>query len=218
MKKRTEEPLVICFGDSLTVGLTDGSPGSDVPYGRFLQEWLGSRGRVVIRGLCGELTSTMVERFTRDVVNHKPDTVVILGGTNDLGHGVEPFAIAENLSRMYSQADKAGIQAVGVTVPSIRPDQPLPSSGFSNSSESSLPEWIRPHISIRLLLNRRIEELCSERAIPCIDLFSETIEEPHRILAAGFSSDGLHLTPKGYERFAKIVWEQVFASQFGENG
>jgi len=221
MESQTRKPLVICFGDSLTVGYrgTDGlSVGSDVPYGGFLQKWMESRGRVVVSGLCGELTADMVKRFTRDVVNLKPDYTVILGGTNDLGWGIVPSVIVQNLTRMYHQAFEARIQPVGVTVPSIRPEEPLSAPGVSGISDGSLPEWVQSHISSRLLLNRLIEAACFAQKIPCVDLFSETAEGPHHFLAASFSSDGLHLSREGYERFAKIVWEQVFAAQFGGCG
>jgi len=115
---------------------------------------------------------------------------------------------------LYHQAFEARIQPVGVTVPSIRPEEPLSAPGVSGISDGSLPEWVQSHISSRLLLNRLIEAACFAQKIPCVDLFSETAEGPHHLLAASFSSDGLHLSREGYERFAKIVWEQVFAAQF----
>ena len=81
-------PLLVCFGDSLTAGYQvqaeTGMPLPDVPYGGFLQEWLGARGRVSVKGMCGETTSDMMTRFSRDVIDVGPSHTVILGGTNDL--------------------------------------------------------------------------------------------------------------------------------------
>ena len=68
-----------------------------MPYGTFLQSWLGGRGRVTVSGVCGELTQEMVARFPSDVVGHQPEAVVILGGTNDLGSGLMPDVIMKNL-------------------------------------------------------------------------------------------------------------------------
>lgn len=83
--------LVVCFGDSLTVGFQSPSrenPGGvETPYGRFLQEHLGGEVLVQISGVCGEVTGDMVERFGQSVAGRKPDYVVILGGTNDVEGG-----------------------------------------------------------------------------------------------------------------------------------
>ena len=46
-------PILVCFGDSLTAGYQvqaeTGMPLPDTPYGGFLQEWLGPRGRSPLR-------------------------------------------------------------------------------------------------------------------------------------------------------------------------
>ena len=117
-------PEIVCFGDSLTAGYQSPDRGHpfprETPYGSFLQERLASRARVTVRGVCGELTGEMALRFRRDVLDHRPDSVVILGGTNDLGWNAEPPEIMRNLVKMHEQALHAGIQSVAVTVPSVR--------------------------------------------------------------------------------------------------
>ena len=215
MENQTKKPLIVCFGDSLTVGyqvIGDLLCGSDTPYGGFLQKWMKDRGQVVVRGLCGELTADMKKRFARDVVSFVPDYTIILGGTNDLGCGIVPSVIANNLTRMSIEAC---IQPVGVTVPSIRPDKSLCIDGLAGYLGEPLADLVQSHISSRLLLNRLIKATCLAQNIPCVDLFSETAEGPHNFLAESFSSDGLHLNAEGYERFAKIVWDQVFATSLG---
>lgn len=76
--------VVICFGDSLTVGFQsptkDNPTGRDIPYGQFLQADLGEAAQVRISGISGEVTSEMVARFQGDVLDYQPDYVVILGG------------------------------------------------------------------------------------------------------------------------------------------
>src|SRR5919199_1487125 len=96
--------LIICFGVSLTAGYQSPTPGQpfvrETPYGGFLQELLGSRAQVAVSGICGELTGEMVLRFRRDVLQHAPGYVVILGGTNDLGRSARPEEIMRNLLKM----------------------------------------------------------------------------------------------------------------------
>lgn len=203
-------PLLVCFGDSLTAGYQvraeTGMPLPDVPYGGFLQEWLGARGRVSVKGICGETTSDMGTRFSRDVVDAAPSHTVILGGTNDLGWGVALSAIITNLERFYALALAAGIQPVGVTVPSIRDER---------YGAGSSPAWLQERLRGRLELNRLIAERCERLHMPCVDLFQATLEPSSSLLTARFSSDGLHLNAAGYLMFARLVWNAVFADRFG---
>lgn len=203
-------PLLVCFGDSLTAGyqvqVETGMPLPDSPYGEFLQEWLGARGKVSVKGICGETTSDMVTRFSRDVLDVVPSHTVILGGTNDLGWGVTPSTIITNLERCYTLALTAGIRPVGVTVPSIRAE---------GDGGGPLPAWLDAHVRARLELNRLIAERCERHHMPCVDLFQATSDSPSSLLAARFSSDGLHLNTLGYITFARLVWNELFADRFG---
>ena len=203
-------PILVCFGDSLTAGYQvqaeTGMPLPDTPYSGFLQEWLGTRGRVSVKGICGETTSDMAMRFSRDVVDVVPSYTVILGGTNDLGWGVAPSTIITNLERFYTLALDAGIRPVGVTVPSLRAE---------GVGTGALPAWLRSHLQSRLELNRLITERCQRRHMPCVDLFQATSEGSSCLLALHFSSDGLHLNAAGYRTFARLVWNEVFADRFG---
>lgn len=196
--------LLVCFGDSLTAGYQvqaeTGIPLPDTPYGGFLQQWLGTRGRVSVKGICGEVTSDMVTRFPLDVVDVVPSYSVILGGTNDLGWGVPLSTILTNLERLYTLALAAGIQPIGVTVPSMRVEA-VDAESLSLSSDS-LPSWLHSRIQRRLELNRLIMERCQRHQMPCVDLCQATSEDSSFLLALHFSSDGLHLNTAGYMKFA----------------
>ncbi len=212
---------LICFGDSLTAGYQSvgigGQVSADTPYGVFLQTWLGSSGTVTVTGICGEMTKDMIDRFARDVVCHHPTTVVILGGTNDLGCGFTPSSILENLKNLYQQAQDSGIQAVGVTVPSLcASDEVLMiSREMSEVVNQDIPPWIQSHIDHRRTLNRMIQETCTTMEMECVDLFSGTSEGPQGLLAPVYSNDGLHLSTLGYERFAELVWQVLFEKRLG---
>ena len=216
---KSTAPFLVCFGDSLTAGYQTGLGGfglnADTPYGGFIQHWVGGRAKIVVTGICGELTREMVQRFHRDVVAVQPEVTVILGGTNDLGSGVTPMHILENLQLMYRSALDAGIEPVGVTVPSIRVNVSEPGMG-PKDSERPLPPWLQTHIDQRLVLNQQISEVCRTFNIQCLDLFAETLEGPTQLLASQFASDGLHFNKAGYEVFAKLVWRHLLAEPFGE--
>jgi acyl-CoA thioesterase I len=195
---------IVCFGDSLTEGYQSSQLfGADgfTPYGRYLQKWLGGRGSVWVRGVCGELTGDMQIRFARDVLSLNPDYVVILGGTNDLGWGLSPSVIVEHLVGMYAEAVSHGIQPVGITVPSLGGLESFP------GAESPYTQAIQG----REAVNSALKGYCRNAAIPLVDLFAATCDPRTKELAAPFSEDGLHLTTLGYYSLAELLWKEVFS-------
>lgn len=202
--------MIICFGDSLTVGFqsaTQENPtGQETPYGHFLQEWLGSSVEIRVSGMCGELTGEMAMRFRRDVLQHRPSHVVMLGGTNDLGWNAEPADIMRNLVKMYELARASQIAPIPVTVPSIRVDL----AGGGPDAEA----FVGQHLGRRAKLNGLIRDYAVSKGLAWIDLFSETSEPDTRQLAAQYSNDGLHLTTAGYRLLARLLYDRVFAKAF----
>jgi len=190
----------VALGDSLTVGESEfDSSDSDeyVSYPRYLeslaQQYLNSQTprseieiKVVNKGVNGELTAGMLERFSKDVIAERANCVIILGGTNDIGWNLDPTTIASNLGTMYDAALSSGIIPVACAIPSIL--------GFD--------ELIPP----RLSLNRIIRAQAEKRSIAFVDLFAATADPQTSRLSEQYSADGLHLTGKGYERIAKCIF------------
>ena len=185
----------------MTVGETgftfSGSDDSVAPYPKCLEflaeEYLRSlqldvKVKVLNKGINGDLTSGMLERFSRDVVDEKADHVIILGGSNDIGWGLDPAMIAHNLTSMYDAALKKDMGAVACSVPSIL--------GFD--------ELIPP----RLELNRMIRAEAEKRRIAFVDLFTATADPRNNRLSEVYSADGLHLNPKGYQRIGRYVFDK----------
>ena len=192
---------MICFGDSLTAGFQsptkDNPAGQETPYGQFLQSFLGGAGQVRISGICGELTGEMGMRFQRDVLDHQPGYVTILGGTNDLGWNTSSSEIMSNLAMMYDQTLAMGGVPIPVTVPSIRVEDAL------GSQEGQ--EWVTEHLARRTQLNKLIQEYADSKNIAYVDLFAATMDPKSGQLAAIYSNDGIHLTTAGYRLFAEQV-------------
>ena len=186
------------MGDSLTTGLIPTRSESQ-PYSGFLKEccegFLKGLGRkdalqieIVNRGVNGDLTSDMLLRFRQDVVNLKPDYVIILGGSNDLGWGFPVQAIFSNLQRMFEASLVEGIRPVGCAVPSVL--------GWDEG------------IPLRIELNRLLRDFCCTRKISCADLFAATCDPETRRLRLDYSSDGLHLNVTGYRKIAETIFEE----------
>lgn len=212
---RDESPLlkIVCFGDSLTLGYqspTFRAPFvENIPYGTYLQELLRDRGWVLVRGVCGETTQDMRLRFQEDVLDHRPQVAIILGGTNDLGLGLSPVIVMENLRFFYEQAQAHGILPVAVTVPSLRDDAGQDEVFEKNQSFRGLTPVVERAISLRLVLNQSIKDLSRDRHIPVVDWFAETCEVGTQALAPKYSNDGLHLNTMGYRKLAELVWKPV---------
>jgi acyl-CoA thioesterase I len=186
---------IVCFGDSLTVGLRSPTPddpqGGESPYGAMLQAMLGAGDEVLTRGINGDVTSNMLTRFARDATDSRPTHVVILAGTNDLGTDVPTQEVFANLVQFYDATIAAGAVPVAVTIPSFR-------------FELAPDDWA-VHLERRAVVNGLIAAHCASRAILCADLFTATADPSDGQLALAFSNDGLHMTAAGYRRFAELV-------------
>jgi len=202
----TQVPVIMCFGDSLTAGFQSPTPenpaGRETPYALFLKDQLGPSADIRISGICGELTSEMAMRFRRDVLEHRPGYVVILGGTNDLGWNAQPSDIVKNLVKMYELARASKIVPVPVTVPSVRIDV--------TGGGSDAVAWLDQHLERRRVLNRAILEYAASKQLTCVDLFTATADPETGQLAAPYSNDGLHLTTAGYRLLARLLHDEVF--------
>jgi len=185
---------IVAFGDSLTAGFQspsiDNPIGKSTPYGKFLQGFLGESVEIITKGINGELTFDMSLRIEYDVISLRPGYVIILGGTNDLGMGIEPIEVFEELKKMYQRVKRSNIQAVSVTIPSIR----------------RFDDLIPP----RKILNGFIKDYCKSHQQPCVDLFGATAEPDSLRLAEMYSNDGLHLSTSGYKKIAELLYHEIF--------
>ncbi len=116
---------IVAMGDSITAGYPGFSSPIESPPGGAGDErsqyeyWMAKEHRewtVLNRGVNGERTDHMVARFERDVVDERPNLVVVLGGINDVYQGFTAEFVTRNLSRMYSLALAASIVPVACTV------------------------------------------------------------------------------------------------------
>jgi len=198
------EVVIVAFGDSLTVGYQSPTLGEEfprpAPYTEFLdamtirfkqESAIVTRVEFLNRGIVGELTDDMLDRFESDVVRLGPDFVIVLGGSNDLGWGVEPERVAGNLKEMYSGALSHSITPIACTVPSVL--------GYD--------EGIPP----RIVLNGLIRKYSTDLDFTCVDLFEAT-SDPAGRLRKEYSNDGLHMTAEGYERMAEVIFSEAVRS------
>src|SRR5947209_4391228 len=113
--------LIVAIGDSTTAG-TPGfqSPVEAPPDGAGNEEsqfayWLmraHPEWRVSNRGVNGERADQIRVRFLREIIEPKPDVVVLLAGVNDIYQGRSAASVQRELDAMYSAARVSGIPVV----------------------------------------------------------------------------------------------------------
>jgi acyl-CoA thioesterase-1 len=200
MVERTKLKFV-ALGDSLTVGFTPYNPsqpmGYCLPYTGFLEEILAEelprRGlnhvevSFVNRGVNGDNTQGMLQRFKKQVIQEDPDYVIVWGGINDIFEMRPTEDIMRNLKQIYERTREIGADPIACTVTSIVHQNPV------------VPRiWE---------LNDLIKAYCAENRILLVDLFKETSDELG-LLMEGYSSDGVHLNDEGNRRIASAVYTE----------
>jgi predicted dehydrogenase/lysophospholipase L1-like esterase len=170
------ESRVVFFGDSITDfwNLEYSFPGENL----------------INRGIRGQNTQQMCDRFDQDVLALQPDVVWFLGGTNDIAQGTSTERILDNVRLIVSRCRQAGIQVVLSSL--------LPVSDYHKDQD---PLWerrkLRPQDRIREVNTGLSETAASEAAI-YLDLFSLLIDSNDQ-MPADLADDGLHPNAKGYE-------------------
>ena len=139
------------MGDSTTAGTPGfqspveappagrGDPTSQYPWWLMQAhpEW-----EVLNKGVNGERSDQIADRFARDVLEERPRAVILIAGVNDVYQGRPSSAVIEQLRGMYTRAAKAGIAVVaGTIIPynTASPDQ--------NTRMREINDWIRSQAS-----------------------------------------------------------------------
>lgn len=185
---------LICIGDSLTFG-----------YGlRKSEKWvtiLGERlgWEVINAGINGDTSGGALVRLREEVIQQKPDMVLIMTGGNDYIAGCDISAVKANITAMTMQCAAAGIKVyVSSEIPTI--------------PEQVAPEW-KAVVDFNEY-NRKQKEICDWFPKYCrcfsytyIDLFRKWTEITG--VSSEFYQDGIHPNKKGNEVFADIYYSEL---------
>ena len=140
---------IIALGDSTTAG-TPGfqSPVEAPPNGAGNVEsqyayWLMKAHpdwRVLNRGINGQRSDEIRARFTRDVVDAKPDVVVVIAGVNDVYQGRTAESVERELEAIFDAARAAKIPVVAGTILPYNTATPE-----QNAKMHAVNDWIRAY-------------------------------------------------------------------------
>ncbi|MBO5698865.1 MAG: endonuclease/exonuclease/phosphatase family protein [Bacteroidaceae bacterium] len=181
---QTADAKVVFMGNSITSN-----------WYKFHKEFFESNAGFVCRGISGQVTAQMLARFRTDVINLKPETVVILAGTNDLAMNQGYVSIEHIFENIVSMAELARYNKINVVLCSV-----LPADIFRWSWEVSSEKVIS---SIKEL-NAKIKAYADQQGIPYADYYSAMVDE-NQALKRDFQKDPVHPNLAGYHVMEQII-------------
>ena len=201
---------IVVIGDSIT-RLGSDAGGYVWLIERYLTTLFPHQGFLVINaGVPGHRSSDMEERFQRDVLNLKPDLVVISAGINDVwfrfhtpvndylnpnGDGIGGVTAREyrrNMEQMITRAKRKGARVVVMTPTLIKEDL--------NSPENR-------QLLIYVQIARELAKQYDTYLADMNRAFREHIRADREQKAAGraYTSGGIHLNGRGNALMAKTL-------------
>jgi len=187
LKFETEKHVpgrVVLYGNSITEGWPKFDPDffKDKPF--------------IVRGISGQTTPQMLVRFRQDVLDLKPELVVILAGTNDIAGNTGPMTLEQILGNMISMCELARANGIKVIISSVLPAYQYPWK----------PE-LAPATDIQYL-NKMLKRYADREGLIYLD-YHRAMVNKKRGLSSDLSYDGVHPNLEGYRVMEKMLVKAV---------
>jgi len=198
---------VLCYGDSLTAGFCDQGRQFE-PYGRTLAKVLGAvlgPCEVLVCGHSGHRASEMAADLDNPAVldrvgqvgkglrhcladpAQRPDLVLIMAGTNDLGGGLRPQTVMEDIAKLHAVCHQHGVPTVAIAPPPLR-------DGRIEASRRQLADLLSAWA----------------KTVPSVQAVIEPSEMIPVSAAGAWDVDGLHFSPDGSRLLGHQLAMKVF--------
>jgi lysophospholipase L1-like esterase len=174
-----KELRIVCLGDSITYGWPW---GPEVSWTTMLEKAIDAE--IINRGIPGNTTSQMLERFDKAVLKNNPTHLIIMGGINDIVWQESFDRIVWNLRTMAEKAAQHGIKVI-FGMPTVVDDE------YIEKLTRRIRNWIK--------------EYSDQQGIAVIDFHMAFYGNDGQILTEHLNADGAHPTKEGYKAmFARI--------------
>lgn len=182
---------IVAMGDSITEGYPFTNQESWV---EILAQDLNCQ--VLNQGICGDFTSSMRERFKRDVLAYAPSHVIILGGANDAYEKIPLENVSANFMVMVGLCWQHGIIPIlGLPTPSLLAEEEQFLKGYRN--------WLKSY--------------AEEKDIIVVDFFSPFLERIRAGQGAQLFADEVHPSIEGYVLMGEVAVKAFQASAYSSN-
>jgi lysophospholipase L1-like esterase len=146
------------------------------------------------RGISGDTTGSLFHRL-EEISDAQPEQIFLLIGINDLKGRVPPDEIAANYARILDQLQTGCPNATIYTQSLLPTHNDLFAANYEEVEQ----------------LNEMIAELAQKRTLQHLDLYPHFTIHGNQPNPAYFT-DGLHLTAKGYLRWASLLTPHIQAT------
>ena len=148
------------------------------------------------RGIGGQTTPQMLIRFKQDVIDLKPNAVVILAGINDIAQATGPATIESIMDNISGMALLAKANGIRVILSSVLPAYDFPSK-----------PGLEPAGKV-VRLNEMIKDFAAKNNIYYLDYYSSMVDE-RKGLKKELSNDEVHPTLEGYKIMERLLEKAI---------
>ena len=180
---------LVCLGDSLTYGY--GVPRRDC----WVSLTAACTGHALVnKGVNGDTTGGMLARFGRDVLDQRPQRVLLMGGANDILFGGSDAPARLNMAALVHQAEAAGIRPmVGLPPPVYA--QGVPEAWLSVTDYQALAPVFAAY-------RAWLTAFCASSGVKVVDFAVPGLLPPE---GPGRYLDGLHPDREGHRLMAEAA-------------
>ncbi len=167
---------------------------------------------IINAGISGNNTADLLTRLERDVLSRKPDTVILLAGTNDMlnsGNALSLKKAIDNLGKLVDRIQSANAKVILMTIPPCYTPYVLkrhPQSFFGNQTPQEKVD----------LYNQAVRRLAESKGVILVDVaqnfetngqIGENVASYLRNPANGRTEDGVHPVAAGYRAIAQQLFD-----------
>lgn len=183
---------IIALGDSLTYGY-------GVPPFKGWVELLKSENNlnIINKGINGDTSFGLINRFYEDVICEKPDNLIITIGCNDLLMGRDVDTTIDNIKFLANEGIKNNISTIIGITPPIVPQ--LAASYWDDGAD-----YITVDNNLKIFVKKLIS-FCEENKLQYADFFNCINKTFSTYGEKALYSDGIHPTELGH----KLMFEEV---------
>jgi len=148
------------------------------------------------KGISGQTSPQISNRFKKDVINLKPDLVIILAGTNDIAQNSGPITIKEISENIFAMAEQGKANGIKIIISSVLPAYDFP--------------WrtgLEPAKKI-VELNNILKKYANKNGIVYLDYYSSMVDK-QKGLKDKFTYDGVHPNKEGYQVMGPLAEEAI---------
>ena len=181
----TTRPLAVLMGDSITDGWFSQDPD-------FFKN-----NNLLGRGISGQVTSHMVVRFRKDVVEHHPKYVVILAGINDIARNNGYISLEDTFGNIVSMCEIAKANKIKPVLCTLVPSAYIKWRPALKDTKEQVAK-----------LNTMIKEYAKAKHYKVVD-YATVLADANGETRADLSGDSVHPNLDGYKLMEEALMKVI---------